>query len=447
VDYTTTCFVIMPFGTKPVGDRDVDFDYIFDSIFAPAVQSTRLPEGGSLIPRRTDRDFWSGDISQDMFEYIEYSRFALADISGLNANVLYELGVRHRAHESGTAIFRQTDGGKRPFDLDHIKTFPYEYQPETQVPESRKFVTHVLQESLEKNRLDSPVQLALRAQRAQPGVLDQLLREAENAIRAGDRAIAIQNYRAALQIDTRNSLSHMKLGLLLKDRGEWSEALAEFSAAINWNPLYAEAHREFGIAQHKLHWPELVDGVVPGEAALRTAIKLNASDFDALSSLAGIFKRTDRKDAALKLYIRATDISRGHPYPLLNELTLQAVAGDLEWSERQRHYLIRAERALRPQVESEPPYNAPWCFFDLAQICLLRKDEDNFRDLVARGIDHCTAAWQAEAFKCTLEALVDAGVTLPGLVEAVCRLTDALATFPTGRDTPLPDVLQSLLDA
>jgi hypothetical protein len=43
-----------------------------------------------------------------MFEYLEYSRFAVADISGLNANVFYELGARHRARESATAIFHQT---------------------------------------------------------------------------------------------------------------------------------------------------------------------------------------------------------------------------------------------------------------------------------------------------------------------------------------------------
>ena len=123
IDYTRICFVIMPFGKKTVGDRDVDFNDIYDRIFHPAISAVKLPEGGMLEPRRTDKDFFTGDIKQDMFEYLEYSRFALADISGLNFNVAYELGTRHRARESGTAIFRQTLA-PLPFDISSIKAFP-----------------------------------------------------------------------------------------------------------------------------------------------------------------------------------------------------------------------------------------------------------------------------------------------------------------------------------
>src|SRR5512144_486411 len=35
IDYTRICFVIMPFGTKKVADRDVDFDFIYSEVFAP----------------------------------------------------------------------------------------------------------------------------------------------------------------------------------------------------------------------------------------------------------------------------------------------------------------------------------------------------------------------------------------------------------------------------
>ncbi|MDX2380350.1 MAG: hypothetical protein QNM02_11410 [Acidimicrobiia bacterium] len=40
------------------------------------------------------------------FEYIIYSRLAFADISGMNPNVLYEIGVRHGVAEAGTVLFR-----------------------------------------------------------------------------------------------------------------------------------------------------------------------------------------------------------------------------------------------------------------------------------------------------------------------------------------------------
>src|SRR5690348_14528991 len=118
-EYSATCFVIMPFREKDVVDekgvtRKVNFDWIYSEVFEPAIRAVKLPEGGMLQPRRTDQDFFSSDISQDMFEYLEYSRIALTDLSGLNPNVMYELGVRHRARSAGTVLFRQV-GVKIPF--------------------------------------------------------------------------------------------------------------------------------------------------------------------------------------------------------------------------------------------------------------------------------------------------------------------------------------------
>ncbi len=108
-------------------------------------------------------DAFSGSINQEMFEYIMYSRMAFADISGFNPNVFYEIGARHSAQESGTVLFRQT-GHAIPFDITTIKVFEYDYEPNDKVETSRTFITHVLSETLKRNRLDSPVRLALRAQ-------------------------------------------------------------------------------------------------------------------------------------------------------------------------------------------------------------------------------------------------------------------------------------------
>src|SRR5688500_9768634 len=106
VEYSKICFVIMPFKTKKVDGKDIDFDWIYAQIFEPAVSKVPLPQeegGGFLIPRRADSDYMTGNIDVEMFQYLEYSRFALTDITGLNANVFYELGIRHHAHQSGTA--------------------------------------------------------------------------------------------------------------------------------------------------------------------------------------------------------------------------------------------------------------------------------------------------------------------------------------------------------
>ncbi|MFT5445627.1 MAG: hypothetical protein ACI9DC_000788 [Gammaproteobacteria bacterium] len=153
-----TCFFIMPFGEKSVNGEMVDFNQIYKEVFAPSVESIQTPEGSLLIPERTDMDEFSGSINQDMFEYLTYSRLAFADISGLNANVFYEVGVRHSMQESGTVLFRQV-GEDIPFDIRTIKVFDYDLR----VPDaSRELIQRVVTKTLQNNRLDSPVRQALR---------------------------------------------------------------------------------------------------------------------------------------------------------------------------------------------------------------------------------------------------------------------------------------------
>ena len=414
----------MPFHKKKVGGREVDFNDIYDSIFRPAIAATPLPEGGNLEPRRTDKDFFAGNISTEMFHYIEYSRFALADISGLNANVFYELGHRHRVHEAGTVIFRQTDA-PIPFDINQIKAFSYEYFSEEQAKESRALITHLLEESLVQNRIDSPIQTALAVQRQQRGDVEGLLKDAEDAIRNQDPAVATAKYREAVQADDTNPVLRLKLGLLLKNQGNWQAALEQFSKAVAYSPTYSEAHLERGIAENKLFTKT---GEPPdGEDSLRRAVELNPKDFDALASLGGVLKRKEQFEEAFEQYQRSSEASNGHSYPLLNALKLEARAhGELTLDAKTKFLLQKAQRSLGAQVKNEPPYNAPWSFFDLAEVHLYLDDKTGFLKQVDEGLLACEARWQAEIFRDSLQLLVDGGIELDGLQEAIPKLDETI---------------------
>jgi tetratricopeptide (TPR) repeat protein len=429
IDYTRICFVIMPFGKKTVGDRDVDFDDIYDRIFRPAISAVRLPEGGMLEPRRADKDFLAGDIKQDMFEYLEYSRFALADISGLNVNVAYELGARHRVRASGTAIFRQTQS-PLAFDISSIKAFPYEYQPEESAEQARALITRVLIESLAMNRKDSPVQIAL-AQQAKSGNLDKVLQEAENCIRNQDWPGAMDVYRKAIAIEPRSPLPRIKLGLLCRDRGMWDEALEQFSTASEAMKTYGEAFREKGIVENKIAQEEkrpLDTDPAPGEPALRRAIELNAKDFEAYASLGGVLKRAKRYAQALKCYERSLEVSGGHPYPLLNALSLRAqLNGRVGVTPAEERALARAERVREIQTKQAPPYDAPWSFFDLAQIRLFRGDVPGFLTAAKAGVNASKHDWQPKTFLDSLRLLLPASKELPGLEQGIAALEKQIA--------------------
>jgi tetratricopeptide (TPR) repeat protein len=436
MEYRDICFVIMPFGKKEIFEasgsaRSVNFDLIYNEIFAPAIADAMLPEGGHLEPHRTDKDFFSGDIGQEMFDYLEYSRVALTDITGLNPNVFYELGVRHRARQSGTLIFRQLDA-KIPFDINQVKAFPYEYEPEEQARESKRVITTVLNESLLENRIDSPVQRALIVQREERSFIESDLRDAENAIRVQDWNKAISAYKKALAADPENNLLHQRLGLLLKDHGTWREALQQFNEAIATAPTYAEAYREKGIAENKIyHSAQHREGASDGVNSLREAIRLNPDDYDALSSLGGALKRAGQIPEALEKYERAVEVSHGHSYPLLNALKLRAQLNHkLEINPKMRFLLERAERSLRAQVATDPPYDAPWSFFDLAEIRLYSGDKDGFLSFATKGVDHAARKSQVETFLKALQSLLDSGIKVPGLVEGIDMLKQNSVFLP-----------------
>jgi len=429
--YAETCFVVMPFGTKKAGRRTIDFDAIYDRIFLPAIGNATLPGGGKITARRTDKDFFTSDITTDMFRYLEYSRFVLCDITGLNPNVLYELGVRHRARQSGTAIFRQVDV-KLPFDIAHIKAFPYEYKPANSAAQSRELITRVLTESLREDRTDNIVGLALQQEQQHPKPdVEQLLKDSENAMRNEDWTGAINSLRQAVRGNPGNPMSRVKLGILLKEHGaQWKEAFEHFNAAVETSPDYADAHREKGIAEGKL------GRTADAERSLNQAIALNPGDFDALASLGGILKRKGDMSAASESYRASVRVSGGHSYPLLNALTIEAHCRGVLDLTSDGLSLARAERSLKLQVQDNPPYNAPWSFFDLAQIRLFQGDHEGFLKNLQRGVIFCGADFMPRTFRETLELLPKDPKAFPGLDEGIQILKRAEAELERAQPVP-----------
>lgn len=409
----------MPFGRRDVGGASVDFDHVYASVLKPAIDGARTPEGGMLMARRTDKDFYAGLIDQEMFAYLEYSRLVVADITSLNPNVFYELGVRHRARESGTIILRQP-GVTLPFDIRMAKAFPYEYEPDEQAEASRQLIRGVISSSLEEERLDSPVQQVIQLHRHRSAKAEALSLAAENEVRLLDPWGAIGRLRELVQRPDATSLDRMKLGLLLKDEGQWEEAIALFASITLERPGYSEAWRERGIAENKLAGSgRAVEAV--GEASLRQSIALNANDFDAHASLGGVLKRAGRLEEALEAYDAANRHSNGHPYPFLNLLKLRAaLRRSLGLRNEDRRTLLRARRLRLAQ--SDAAQDVPWSHFDAAELCLIDGDLPEAERRLDLGLAASIAEFQVTTFRQSLGLLRDVRPSIEGLEVLLAKL-------------------------
>ncbi|HEX2877210.1 MAG TPA: hypothetical protein VHP33_38430, partial [Polyangiaceae bacterium] len=376
-DYATCCFIAMPFGLKPSEEpreRQIDFDAVFSTIIAPAIESVSLPEGGKLRAYRTDRDPAAGLIDDDMYKGLEYSRLTFCDLTGLNFNVGLELGVRYRARSSGTVVFRQP-GTKIAFDIAQVKVL--DYDPAT--PNSaREAITHAVTESLKQNRLDSPVQRTIASTRS--AAVDALMKDAENALRKWDPAGARLKYHAALQLDSADATIWLRLATLDRDAGNWQGAADAAKRATQLLPDYGEAWREYGVAQSQLHRTEPTKHPDDGVAALQRAIALNPKDFDALACLGGALKRQNKLSEALDAYRASLVISDKHPYPLLNAIKLEAaLTGHLDLA-KYRSAIKQAAKAREQQMRED--YDMPWSLFDTIELNLYRGNGDKALELV-----------------------------------------------------------------
>ncbi len=117
------CFMVMPFskkrtGLKPSqGPTEVDFDALWERALSPAL--SRL----GYHPVRADQDV-GALIIVEMIERLAYSDLVVADISISNANVYYEIGVRHAAKRHGCVLV-SARWGKTLFDIDQMPRLVY----------------------------------------------------------------------------------------------------------------------------------------------------------------------------------------------------------------------------------------------------------------------------------------------------------------------------------
>ncbi len=123
MNYHALCFVDMPFGQKPdlKSGVIVDFDQIYNEAIKPAIEQC------GLEPLRGDEESTGGIIHSAMFARLLLSEFVVADLTLANANVFYELGIRHAA-KPFTTVPILANVSTLPFDVALVRAVGYQLE-------------------------------------------------------------------------------------------------------------------------------------------------------------------------------------------------------------------------------------------------------------------------------------------------------------------------------
>ena len=276
-------FIVRPFGTK----SGINFEDVQRQLIEPALKACEI-EGGTTEPFLE-----AGNIRADMFQQLLVADIVVADISIHNANVFYELGVRHALQPQKTFMIRAKskkdpkDRGPEddvPFDLKTDRYLQYDSDSPGATVDT---LIQALRQTIASENPDSPV--------------FQMLPDLQAQERSRFLPVP-QGFRDEVELASKAK----QLGML----GVLASEAREFFWASEGLRLVARA--QFDLKAHRLAkdtWEELY--------------RLNPSEVEANQRLGTCYERIgdlDASDLALKRVLsnkRATSADRAEALSLM----------------------------------------------------------------------------------------------------------------------------------
>jgi hypothetical protein len=160
-EVTKSAFVVMPYGKKkdPRANKFLQCDPAFHRVYRP------LLEDFDLQWTRADLQTDSGIIHSAMLSDLANSDLVVADLSTINFNVAYELGIRHVFAARSTILIDPTitsftRAAAKPFDVNMIRTHTFSRGPDDVTDEQAetaiRYLRKVVNAALEDGQNDSP---------------------------------------------------------------------------------------------------------------------------------------------------------------------------------------------------------------------------------------------------------------------------------------------------
>ena len=142
----------------PIGEPDSEIrrwaDKILNHIIAPAVEKC-----GYGKPIRADQIPGSGLISVQVIERLIKEDLVIADLTGRNPNVFYELAVRHAMRKPFIQLIKK--GEQIPFDLKDLRTIEIDTEIDVAFKAIEQLKKYIPEVEREGPKIKNPISVAV----------------------------------------------------------------------------------------------------------------------------------------------------------------------------------------------------------------------------------------------------------------------------------------------
>lgn len=270
------CFVAMGFGKKMDyrNSREIDLDVIYKKVIKALFES-ELPE---YVVIRADEISGSEIIDVSMYALLMKADLVIADITTMNENAIYELGVRHAVRPYSTIIMMQKNKeGYIPFDLSHSRVLAYEDFGEKLDGDEARAIMKKLKEFVkasEEGRTDSPLYTYL------PNVVPPQISDEE--------------YHKL--IDDKKQIGESIADLIseaeaFKDSSRFKEAAGKWERLHEMIPNNTYVIQQWALAQYKSKQPSETMALDAAESTIKLLNPKTSLDLETLGITGAIYKR------------------------------------------------------------------------------------------------------------------------------------------------------------
>ncbi|MCX6900188.1 MAG: hypothetical protein NT105_16010 [Verrucomicrobia bacterium] len=177
------CFVIAPIGAD-ASDVRVRSDQVLKHVIGPSARDC------GYEPIRADQISEPGLITSQAIQHIVEDPLVIADLTGRNPNVFYELALRHALKKAVVQIIHATES--IPFDVAASRTVHVDHHDLDSVAKAREEIVRQIR-AVEKNpeEVDTPISVAVEL---------QFLRKSDNPLEKSNAEIItmLQEIKAGL---------------------------------------------------------------------------------------------------------------------------------------------------------------------------------------------------------------------------------------------------------